>query len=683
MIGVAIAPPASVSAGGSTGLRIDVVDVANGNAVFTPAVTMNFTSPCITAGTAAITPNPVVSANGAANATYVASGCSGNDAITAQATINGAAQSASGTVNVLAATLGSVEFVSATPVNIGLRGGGGQVTSTVQFRVRDAVGGPVAGQLVSFALNTTVGGITLSPSSGTTNTQGIVQTVVRSGTVATAVRVTATATQGSITANSQSEQLNITTGIPDQNSFSLSASVLNVEGGNVDGVTSIITLRAADRYNNPVPDGTAVNFTTEGGSIVGSCTTVSGACTVTWTSQDPRPGSFNGCFGPANAVNNNDAICGLGGSSGASRAGRSTVLAYAVGEENFIDTDGDGLFDDGSRATVGPPPLNVAESFPDQPEAFVDADEDGIRDNAPGNVELPFDFNMNGAYDVADGRFNGLLCDNGDPMNIQCLGAPQTLHVRDSLTIVMSGSSASINRATVPNGGDVTVLGPAVYDPVARTITVGANNVFALTVVVRDGNEQPMPATTTIAFTATGDAGALQGTTTFRVPSTTDDSALGNTQGVAFKGADLDPGDPDGSSVLELNVTSPRGLITTLPFTVVAESPRDVTLSGSGSPLAEASGAATVTVSLSTPTVFPVSVSLAYSGSATIGSDYSASGSVINIPAGGSSGSVTLTAIQDGVDDDAETIIVDISAVTGAVESTPQQFTATITDDDP
>src|SRR5262249_50676834 len=45
-------------------------------------------------------------------------------------------------------------------------------------------------------------------------------------------------------------------------------------------------------------------------------------------------------------------------------------------------------------------------------------------------------------------------------------------------------------------------------------------------------------------------------------------------------------------------------------------------------------------------------------------------------------GSITLTGVQDTIYDPAETVIVDITGVTNAVELTPQQVTATITDDD-
>ncbi|MFW8341613.1 hypothetical protein ACOICY_29205, partial [Klebsiella pneumoniae] len=67
--------------------------------------------------------------------------------------------------------------------------------------------------------------------------------------------------------SSQSSVLVISTGKPDQDSFSLSAETLNAEGWDVDGTAVKVTARLADAFNNPVPDGTAVYFTTEGGAI--------------------------------------------------------------------------------------------------------------------------------------------------------------------------------------------------------------------------------------------------------------------------------------------------------------------------------------------------------------------------------------------------------------------------------
>ena len=53
------------------------------------------------------------------------------------------------------------------------------------------------------------------------------------------------------------------------------------------------------------------------------------------------------------------------------------------------------------------------------------------------------------------------------------------------------------------------------------------------------------------------------------------------------------------------------------------------------------------------------------------------------IAAGSLSGTVTLTAAQDALDEVDETIVVDIATVTNGVEDGVQQVTATITDDDP
>src|SRR3546814_5491174 len=81
----------------------------------------------------------------------------------------------------------------------------------------------------------------------------MVRAVVQAGSVHTAVRVKAEATDPSSgqTISSQSEQLVVTTGLPDQNSFSLSATKLAING-NCDGASTTLNIRAADRYNNPV-----------------------------------------------------------------------------------------------------------------------------------------------------------------------------------------------------------------------------------------------------------------------------------------------------------------------------------------------------------------------------------------------------------------------------------------------
>src|SRR5439155_24480616 len=71
------------------------------------------------------------------------------------------------------------------------------------------------------------------------------------------------------------------------------------------------------------------------------------------------------------------------------------------------------------------------------------------------------------------------------------------------------------------------------------------------------------------------------------------------------------------------------------------DAPPTVSLSLTGSPMAEAGGVATVTATLSAPSGLPVTVNLAFSGTATLTSDYTRSGTSIVIPPGSTTGSIT------------------------------------------
>src|SRR6185369_13293017 len=158
----------------------------------------------------------------------------------------------------------------------------------------------------------------------------------------------------------------------------------------------VVTARLSDHFHNPVPDGTAVSFTTNGGSIQPSCTTINGACSVTWTSQNPRP------FVPGINV------------------GRATIHAYAVGEEAFVDLNGNGVADTGE--------------FTDNSEAYRDDNENGVRD-----VSEPFiDFNGNGQFDGPDGKYNGVL------QGASSIGAPRSKHIFANLHMVMATTEALV-----------------------------------------------------------------------------------------------------------------------------------------------------------------------------------------------------------------------------------------------
>lgn len=538
-----------LSAGGSTSVTATLVD-QNGSLYTTP-IDISFSSQCAGLGSATLT-SPVTSSNGTAISTYVAKGCSGSDTITATATVDTSVITATATISVQAPTLGSIQFVSATPETIALKGTGGAglgSNSTVVFQVFDSTGGAAANQDIDFSLNTTVGGLSLSPTTGKTDITGKVQTVVEGGTVHTPVRVTATIAGTTPPISSQSDQLTVTTGIPDQDSFSLSASNLNPEAWDYDGVSVDITARLADRFNNPVPDGTAVTFTTEGGSIQGACTTTGGVCTVTWTSQNPRPCGqvlgdpilqadpvLNTCLTGA-GTNSTLPLVGSG-PLGQPYGGRVTILATAVGEESFEDKNGNGVFDDG-------------DTFTDLPEAYRDDNENNARD---GNE--PFvDFNENGTYDAADGLYNGILCED----STRC-SSTTSIDVRQSLVLVMSGSveylAVSPASVSLTNGGSATV-----------------------SVTISDEHNQPPPSGTTISFATT--QGSIDGPASFTVPSTDVNSAL--QYSVTLKGSGPTTA-KSGTLTISLSTGKGRDSSVSIPVTESGSPSADLSVAMSDAP---------------------------------------------------------------------------------------------------
>ena len=89
-----------------------------------------------------------------------------------------------------------------------------------------------------------------------------------------------------------------------------------------------------------------------------------------------------------------------------------------------------------------------------------------------------------------------------------------------------------------------------------------------------------------------------------------------------------------------------------------------------------------VTATLSNAYGANTTVDLSFSGTATNMTDYTRSASSIIIPAGSTTGSITINNVDDALFEDDETVIVDIASVTNGNESGTQQITYTILDDD-
>lgn len=491
-----------LSAGGSTTLSVTLQ--RSDGSLYSETATVTFNSDCVANSLATVT-SPVEITNGIATTTYSAKGCSGTDVITARATVDGTVLSATGSVNVAPAEIGSIVFVSATPENIALKGSGSSEhpeTAVVVFRVLDSSGGPRANAVVNFQLDTNLGGVSLSSNQATTNADGRVQTVVQGGTVSTPLTVTATVMDTSPAISTQSSVLTVTTGIADQDSFSMAVECQNVEAWARDGVVVPVTVRLSDRFNNPVPDGTAVTFNTEGGSIQSRCITADGACKVNWTSSNPRPIAQPRPGTP-------------------DRSGRSSLLAMAVGEESFTDRNGNGVFDDG-------------DDFVDLAERYRDDNESDSYDYANG--EFFYDFNNNGTRDPADGVFNGVLCKH----STQCDASKTTTGIGVQNMIIMSDGAAVVTPS------DAAPL-PAVAQGASRTYSF----LFA------DLNGNPLPAETSIAAAANGTGLSVSAPNSYSVPCTTEPTAYSFRVSASASAS---------SGSLIITVTSPAGLRTTLMY---------------------------------------------------------------------------------------------------------------------
>lgn len=257
----------------------------------------------------------------------------------------------------------AVLFNGASPSTIGVRGGGGAEQSLVSFTVVDTNGEGLAGVLVDFFANG-VGGVSVVPNVVETDRDGVASTSVLSGTRASPIQVTAAVDvddNGTADLVTRSQPINVVGGRPNAGRVSTVVEFLNVAGLRLAGLDDTITTFVNDRFGNPVAPGTVVNFTSNGGAVASQTVTdQSGVATASLITQSPVP--------PDGIV---------------------TVLATVIGEEAFLDNNGNGVRDEG-------------EPFADVPEPFIDFDGNGMWDE--GNpFEIFIDVNDNGVWDSAQG----------------------------------------------------------------------------------------------------------------------------------------------------------------------------------------------------------------------------------------------------------------------------------------
>lgn len=530
--------PAGIGAYGQTNLDV----VLTGTSPGVP-VTLQAVSQCAATGKATLLPALLTTSIGTGSFVLKDNQCgvnANNDTVTIS--IVGSTTAKSIQIPIGRPAASSLAYVSASPSVIYLRGSGFAESSTVTFQVRDSSGNPLPNVPVTMSLVNGTGGVVLEGANVPRNSDsnGQISGRVIAGTVPTPVRVRAELTN-TPSISTVSSGLSIAVGLPSQQNFSLAQKTINIEGWNHDGTTNSYTIIASDRMGNPVPDDTAINFVTEGGGQIASqafTKSVQGlsSATATFQSSEPRPAD-----------------------------GRVTILAYALGEESFLDLNGNNVWDGG---------VNNAEPFQDLGDVFVSRKFVSLYDPA---VDQTFSFA--GSTSGCAPNNNPLLPANASIPSIgtRCDGTLGRNFVRRATETVLSTSSPEVYIFRGGVNSPLGLSGTLNANCATRTIVSSSDGVTtstfydvstgifsatgAMTLLLADSNLNrlnPMPAGTKVTVSSTdGLAVKVLGGTP--VVSTSEATTIGVS--VGFDATTT-------AGTLFITTETPKGLFTSVPVPV-------------------------------------------------------------------------------------------------------------------
>ena len=261
-------------------------------------------------------------------------------------------------------------------------------------------------------------------------------------------------------------------------------------------------------------------------ALPGTTATESGTCLVNWTSQDPRPPG--NCAPNCTVTQANQVI--------AHPAGRSSILGMAIGEESFVDANGNGIYDAG-------------ETFYDRAERFRD-DSDFTMDNFDTDAtgtnmgyvvgDFFYDFNNDQTRDSADGVFEGVLCSAGLPV---CDPTKTTTGIGKRTLIIFSTSDAAI-------------FGPA-------SVVIPKSTTGQLVYRIEDMHGNPVPYDATITATTSGMAGSIS-------PSSFTEGCSIQRGGELYA-FQLTAGATAGGGSVQISVTTKAGVMTTALTSVTVQ----------------------------------------------------------------------------------------------------------------
>jgi hypothetical protein len=223
-------------------------------------------------------------------------------------------------------------------LTMGIENSGSSSTGQVQFTVYTDTT-PLANTKVKVSLEKSPLGLKFGPNRNsddfiaTTDQNGVIAVNLYPGSTPGPVEIKASLVSDP-SINALSKNITVASARVSQSGLSISWEQNVLDWGS-DGASTGGTVRMVDRNGNAVPDGTVINFTAEGGKITPSCATTDGACSITFSTQNPRPGD-----------------------------GRVSILAVAEGEKDYIDVNKNNKWDKGEDLFVH----NIGDTFRDDNE---------------------------------------------------------------------------------------------------------------------------------------------------------------------------------------------------------------------------------------------------------------------------------------------------------------------------
>lgn len=534
-----LASGSSLSAYGQTNLTAAISGAAAG----TP-VTITLSSVCVSKGKAVVTPASASTTTGTVRFTYTDNGCGATDiSDQVQASVTNGSSVSTLQIPLTSPTVSSIVFESASKQAIYIKGSGYEETSLVTFLVRDVASNPIANQNVALSLTTFVGGLTIDGASAAvtkvSDSNGKVSVLINSGTVPTPVRVRAALVSGNI--STVSSNLSVGVGLPSEVNFSLAQGTINIEGMDIDGTPNTYSIIGSDRMGNPVPAGTSINFIAEGGQVeaIKQIQLVNGIArtSANFVSAAPRP-----------------------------KDGRVTVAAYALGEESFLDVNGNNIYDSG-------------EDFMDLGDIYLDRDFNGRFDSA---VDQFISLSITGQSACVNAANQALLGLNaGIPSRAAtCDGAWGRAYVRSATETVLATSSARPLWLSQPSAGcgasairlqtgpAADAVPSALFYPVSGTSLYNLPANGEISFLVADANTygdganntpigrlNPVAAGSTITASTTSKGLSVSVVGGSPVPSTSDATVASVSYGFDSTAT---------SGRVAINIKSPSGLTTTV-----------------------------------------------------------------------------------------------------------------------